>query len=175
MIHALVDLFNILLRAGQHDVFKQEMECVVIGFHCKPFPMQRWVVHQSKLQYLWRYAPCDVEIVGTAPQWVALATNSPLPTGGCQLKGETAYLKGLQLALERQKNLYIDSLTHQVPLPVRSAAFHLRQILRSLLPAAPWLQRQEFDEGQYLLRACFERLNRIERAQAAAQQRDAQC
>lgn len=172
MIHTLVDLFNMLLRAGQNDVFKKEMEGVVIGFHCKPFPMQRWVVHQSKLQYLWRYSPCDMEIVGTVPQWIALATNTPMTTGGCQLKGETAYLKGLQIALERQKNLYAELLNHQVPLPVRSAAFHLRQLLSSLLPQSPWLQRQEFDEAQYLLRECFEMLNRTERAHTALQQRD---
>lgn len=172
MINAFVDLFNMLLRAGQNDVFKKEMEGVVIGFHCKPFPMQRWIVHQSKLQYLWRYAPCDMEIVGNVSQWIALATNSPVPTGGCQLKGETAYLKGLQIALEQQKNLYAEFANQQVPLPVRSVAFHLRQILRSLLPPAPWLQRQEFDEAQHLLRECFEMLNRIERAQLAVQQRN---
>lgn len=160
MIHTAVDCFNILLRSSQHDIFQKEMEGVVIGLHCRPFPLQRWVVHQSKLQYLWRYSPCDLEVSGTIAQWLALISEQPMPKGGCTLKGETAYLKGLQAALEKQKNLYQES----IPASVRSCAHHLSTLLAQLLPPSPFVQRASFEEGQHILRRCFDSLSRTERA-----------
>lgn len=167
MIATVIDVFNMLLRAGQNPTFQQEMEGVVIGFHCQPFPLQRWVVQQGKLQYLWRWAPCDMEISGTVAQWVALVGDRPMPKGGCQLRGETAYLKGLQAALESQKECYKDYLNEKVPAPVRSTIYTLRRMLADLLPRSPWLQRPEFEKERKKLQHCFDQINAAERRIAA--------
>lgn len=163
MISPIIDAMNIVLRSAQGTIFASEMEGVVMGFHCEPFPLQRWEVQQGKLQYLWRWAPCDLEVSGTVAQWLALMGDRPMPTGGCQIKGETAYLKGLQAALEQQKLQWDKVLNEDVPAPVRSVVYTLRQILCGLVPPSPWLQRDDFDREATTLRASFDRINHIER------------
>jgi hypothetical protein len=174
MIKTVVDLLNMVLRAGQGTLFEQEMEGVVIGLHCRPLPRQRWVVHQSKLQYLYSFAPCDLEIDGDFSQWFALITDRPLARGGCQIRGESAYLKALQSALERQKTLTEKNLRQGLPASLRSIADSLLTTLKNNRPTPPWLQKNDFEEAQKILRQCFDIINRVERDFALVQRESEQ-